>query len=402
MFSAIPSNTEDFGTMLLQRESDICTQTDGEIAMKANAWYEFSGMRLADWRWAAQLGYWNPETRRWNESMGGIKAYIDQREKRRSKRQSRQPRNPKGRPSNEASADAVSTRFDTGSEIHTSGDTFVRTDISCPTSRRPPAENAKDSENGSSLSKFMAKHGWGVHAVRRYWNYGYQAKSIVKIFNGLPLSLRSAMELVLDACQVCADCQVHSGATGFAATPRTSQPENSESTVSEWEQDNIHAYIERRFDADAQLCVGAAANSRAAALLGMRREDLLARLERDDVPLPLPPLDAVAVFLHALGTSRDAVATRYFRLVPPAESSSHAEHRAAGSEGPGPDNPPAVLVCSTSAKRFDKDGRVVKVRQRPGPGGVESHWNESRQEREKRGSWVGLGMGKGGGHSTPS
>jgi hypothetical protein len=36
-------------------------------------------MRRVDWRWAVAKGYLNKETNEWNESMGGQKAYLKQR-----------------------------------------------------------------------------------------------------------------------------------------------------------------------------------------------------------------------------------------------------------------------------------------------------------------------------------
>ncbi len=36
-------------------------------------------MRRVDWRWAVAKGYLNKDTNEWNESMGGQKAYLKQR-----------------------------------------------------------------------------------------------------------------------------------------------------------------------------------------------------------------------------------------------------------------------------------------------------------------------------------
>ncbi len=38
-----------------------------------------SAMRRVDWRWAVAKGYLNKDTNEWNESMGGQKAYLKQR-----------------------------------------------------------------------------------------------------------------------------------------------------------------------------------------------------------------------------------------------------------------------------------------------------------------------------------
>jgi hypothetical protein len=343
--------------------SDKHTQTDA-VEVKFECRYENSGMSLADWRWAAQMGYWDPEIRQWNERKGGMRAYIDQRDKRRIKRQSRQPRAFKNSGPSDGCTRAHSEQMRTNTaEYQSFCDSVFRTDSQ--DLQPSKSENPQDYESTiiseeSPLHLIMDSCGWGHHVVRRYWNAGYEKGSVYRLYTELPVSLRSAISETLDAAQLCADSGIRFDRPDLFS-PSQFQPLPPEATLSVWEKDTTHAYIERRFHSDTQLCVGVAANSRAAALLGMRREDLLAQLERGDVPLPLPPLDAVAVFLHALGTSRDAIATRYFRLVPPAVASHAGYWTAAGAE---PGDPPAVLVCSTSAKRFDTDGRVVKVRLR--------------------------------------
>ena len=119
----------------------------------------------------------------------------------------------------------------------------------------------------------------------------------------------------------------------------------------------MHAFFELRFDPNTQVRVGVTANTRAASLLGMQLQELLDRLERYDVPLPLGPLDAVAMFLHALSAARDDVDTCYHRLSPSAGQQGSSESMAARRSPP----PPSVLVCSITAKAFDTFGRVHKV-----------------------------------------
>jgi hypothetical protein len=48
-----------------------------------------NAMNTADWRWAADKGFWDPLLRRWNENVGGMKAYIAQRNQRRAARNAR-------------------------------------------------------------------------------------------------------------------------------------------------------------------------------------------------------------------------------------------------------------------------------------------------------------------------
>jgi hypothetical protein len=48
-----------------------------------------NSMNTADWRWAADKGFWDPLLRCWNENLGGMKAYIAQRNHRRAARAAR-------------------------------------------------------------------------------------------------------------------------------------------------------------------------------------------------------------------------------------------------------------------------------------------------------------------------
>ena len=254
-------------------------------------WCEKSVMSLADWRWAANMGFWDPGLRCWNESMGGMSAYLKQRDDRRSKRLRRNSR---------------PTKQPTGQN-----DTYTEARIEQMSNASDTSRQELDSAltTGSRLLLIMTRHGWGHHAVRRYWNGGYQADSVMRLFHDLPLPLRSVIREVLDSAQVCADAGLQHHATNAKGYDEVS-PLHPEPALGEWEQDLTHAFVERRFDPATQACIGTAANTRAAALLGMRLNELLARLNQGDLPLPLMPLDAVAVFLHSLGTSRDRVATK--------------------------------------------------------------------------------------------
>ena len=109
-----------------------------------------------------------------------------------------------------------------------------------------------------------------------------------------------------------------------------------------WDDDTEHGFIRVRLDPTTQDCVAVAANHRAAALFGMQRGELLSRFAAHDAPLGLAPLDAVRAFLHGLGVARDHCATRYYRML----------------LGPGRG---AALVCVTSARIFDGEGRLCQV-----------------------------------------
>lgn len=46
-----------------------------------SAWSGPYAMSRVDWRWAAEKGYYDPQTKRWNTSKGGYEAYDRQRKK---------------------------------------------------------------------------------------------------------------------------------------------------------------------------------------------------------------------------------------------------------------------------------------------------------------------------------
>jgi hypothetical protein len=84
----------------------------------------------------------------------------------------------------------------------------------------------------------------------------------------------------------------------------------------------------------------------------MERTELLSRLEQYDLPLPLAPLDAVAMFLYTLSVARDTVDTCYYRLTPSASLQSRPNGKLPR---------PAELVCRTTVRDFDALGRLIKV-----------------------------------------
>jgi hypothetical protein len=212
------------------------------------------------------------------------------------------------------------------------------------------------------LLDFMIQHGWDCHAVRRYWTAGNQAGPIMRAFTELPPALRDAIGGAIDSAQLSAiSTAQYMAATSTAPSVAKHSPQHYQNySAGQWEHDSVHAFLELLFDPKTQARVGAAANTRTASLLGMSHAELLTRLEKCDVPLPLGPLDAIALFLHALGAARDAVTICYCRLSPSA--GLHSAESLLPRESPGAwPPPPAVLVCSTTVKDFDAFGRVHKV-----------------------------------------
>ena len=98
-------------------------------------------MSLADWRWAAKRGFWDPVLRCWNEELGGKQAYLTQRDMRREKRKNRKRRTQK------ASTEFMTCGLSTG-EFSLSSD---------PT-----------------LINFMARHAWDQPHSLRYGKHDVQ------------------------------------------------------------------------------------------------------------------------------------------------------------------------------------------------------------------------------------
>jgi hypothetical protein len=304
-------------------------------------------MSLADWRWAAHKGYWNAGLRCWNEDLGGRQGYLSQR-KFRARKKNRQTEAPAG------------TIVQMRSKLNTPpGVIESLLGWSHSAAERSTCNSAFSLNSGQPLLDFMIRHGWDCHAVRRYWNVGNQAGPIMQTFSELPPALREAIGGAIDSAQLAA-ISTAQHMVPIATATSVAEQHHRIYPAGEWEHDSVHAFFEFLFDPKTQTRVGAAANARSATLLGIEHAELLERLEKYDVPLPLAPLDAVALFLHALGTARDAVTTCYCRLSPSAGQSSPETMLPSESLVAWP-LPPTVLVCSTTVKDFDAFGRVQKV-----------------------------------------
>ena len=181
--------------------------------------------------------------------------------------------------------------------------------------------------------------------MRRFWTRGYRVDSIQQHFEALPTCLRDAIRGALDAAQRRADSAQRHG-PGHRARFLCADA-GGEEDLAAWEADAAHGYESVTFDPATQECVAAAANSRAAQLHGMRREELLWRLARRDVPLPLAPLDALRALLHAVARGAEPRATLYYRAL------------LRGGRA-------AALVCATAVKTLHPNGLVRQVGRGPG------------------------------------
>ncbi len=312
-------------------------------------------MNTADWRWAAVKGFWDPLRRCWNDEMGGMNAYISQRNQRLAIRKARKQRTlsvPKAEKCNQfftrltrplkvskrrlvgplsgTVKDQTTTLASFGRDIRSNDPSFVfgiqdywGNDDFIALAKIPMTSP----RNVSGLLDRSLGAVWPQPVCRRYWSLGYQAEPIIQIFYQLPTALRDAIGEALEAIQHFADAhQRHSTRTDPAADVECGHLAES------WEDDDVHAFIRMDFAPDTHERVAIYANARVAELLGMRHDELLARYARNDVPLALPPLDVLCCFLHSLRAAYSKLSTRYARILVPGG---------------------AALVRVSSAKAFD-------------------------------------------------
>jgi hypothetical protein len=333
-------------------EMNFRSTTDIEVSEnRQQCSINISDMNTADWRWAAVKGFWDPLRRCWNEEVGGMHAYLAQRNQSRAKRKALRQRaitsiknNAVGsigqvsemarHHTNRQPTEFVYDRHDVPAHnspfiVSCDGAIFQSNTESFNRAKRgliPPALQPKHPYVPSLLAQTLGEI-WPQPVCRRYWSLGYQAEPVLEIFHQLPIELRDAIGEMLVAIQQYADAdRRHAScaarASQFFAALGAVQPDvaaeaESGSSAGPWEHDTVHAFIRVDFAPATQERLAVDANARAAELLGMRREELLTHYAQHAVPLALPPLDAVCGFLHSLRAAYDEVATRYARILVP-------------------------------------------------------------------------------------
>ena len=328
-----------------------------------------SEMNTADWRWAADKGFWNPIRRCWNEELGGMQAYIAQRNQRRAARLARlsaglnktnagssiKPRTPKKKnllgTSHIIHGKAHGAKLDestfTGTEIVGISTPSVPNSWVCTTIGRSFQLSDPGSHSPSSLKNSVGIH-WPQLICRRFWTYGYEPDPVLEIFRDLPTELRLYLDEVLNAIQQCADVvlkQNRNESFGVATQNEGIRPAVEQ--AAQWQYDTSHGFICVDLAPDTQDRVAVAFNARFAELLGLSPTELHARFAGHAVPLALPALDAVRGFLHSLCGVHTEASTCYSRLLLHPSGSS------------------AALVCISTLKAFNARGQLCQV---PWPG----------------------------------
>ena len=327
-----------------------------------------NGMNTADWRWAADKGFWDPIRRCWNEQLGGMQAYISQRNQRRAARlaqlkkgllganrgtdesciKNRRPKIKKPLPKTGQGYNLALTHSMHKTAVVDHPNTLqVNWWNSSSLGSQNTIMNAS-TYSASSLQDSIGVH-WPQLICRRFWTFGYSAQPIIAIFRDLPLELRVAMDEVLDAIQQCADAEERLRRNGFGETKSTPQRQSAAADeAAQWDHDMLHAFICVDLAPDTQDRVAVAFNARAADLLGLQPAELRASFATHRVPLALSPLDAVRCFLHSLRNCRSEATTRYCRVLLDKGRS-------------------AALVCTNGSKAFNACGQLCQVPRRRTP-----------------------------------
>jgi hypothetical protein len=157
-------------------------------------------------------------------------------------------------------------------------------------------------------------------------------------------------------------------AGGFEADPESQRQASEEAVVRDaelWEGDGEVAFITAMYDPPAGGRRVMACNRATAELLGMHREELLARFAARELDVPCLDVDWLANFLHELEFPAEVRGERFVRM---------AVRRGPG-EGAGRRG---LLVRHLRVKVFDGAGTVVRVRARSSTAPRPLHPSSSR------------------------
>ena len=202
------------------------------------------------------------------------------------------------------------------------------------------------------LQDSMEALGWAHFPLKHFWNIGYQAHSIIKIFIKLPPRLNLALmsfcnalhylaqdstkalefKLLLSGC----DCDI----AGFYYVGHYRHSDD----VHFWEEEHQYGLISIDFDPVNQSRKSFEVNTRAAHIWNMGRAELINRFQACDVPLLLTELDWIRSFSAYLATYFDDTVTQFLRFI-----------TACGGTFNG------TLVCMTTTKTFDSVGRIAQA-----------------------------------------
>lgn len=360
-FTTMNNATESL-SLLINVESGGIMQGTDDVCGISHGLYT---MNTADWRWAADKGFWDPIRRCWNEELGGKKAYMEQRNQRRAARAARQRRITDKEVNNSTAVDRKLRIKKRPKPLYTTeilkartlSDVVPRSTASqgCPVPFAACSipnkfncdglDEAELQKRPAAITRVMQKvvaH-WPELICRRYWTSGHQEETLLAIFDELPSELRSAIGDAIRAAQRFADAEQQFIRAAAAYGDSKSILESAAAVAAQWEGDTEHGFVCVDLEPDTQERRAVAANPRGAELLGLRPAELAERFALRGVPLPLLPLDAVRCFLGSLRRARDEAATSCCRIL------IDGGRRAA-------------LASVSSAKSFNARGQLCQVR----------------------------------------
>jgi hypothetical protein len=222
---------------------------------------------------------------------------------------------------------------------------------------------------------------WARLFTQRLWTFGYKEQALASIFDALPAGFCAAIQAAADRlqghmvtahAQRAADREASelkglSGESAPAEGGEEAAPAFLECLEDIWERDGAEGYSEFAFDPATQLRVNVLLNSRTAAIAGMHKEEVLARLAAHDAPISFLPLDFLCALLH-----------QSLRAAVPSEPSPHAAaarthtdvihlrlRMAAAGGGGGAARRGSRLIRMETAKLFNARGQVTQVWQPP-------------------------------------
>ena len=202
----------------------------------------------------------------------------------------------------------------------------------------------------SPLMRIMSRFGWQQIPAKHIWNFGYETRSIFKIVNSMPKNLSLAWKLLMDSMnKICLASiynskMIDSLVNGSRQEALCGDIRPAIEFGEEWECEDLCGIIEVKLEPSTQERQSLQANSCAAAIWGMSKQDFLRRFLACDLPLPFTQLDALRAAAIDIQNHTEALTSQHIRLT----FGNCNEAR-------------AVLVCWTKLKTYDSHGRITAV-----------------------------------------
>ena len=202
------------------------------------------------------------------------------------------------------------------------------------------------STRNSHLMKIMSRHGWHHIPAKQIWNFGYDFETISDIVNSIPKPLCFAWRMLLDSMHRICSASMANSMMIQSWMYRGTSPDTANPTVvsHDWEREDLCGIIEVKLEPSTQELQSLQANSCAAAIWGMSKQDFLQRFSDCELPVPYTQLDALRAAAIDIQNHTEALTSQHIRLT----FGNCNEAR-------------AVLVCWTKLKTYDSHGRITAV-----------------------------------------